>query len=391
MFGFSNSAPPTESFMGNSNVQQLLSEGIAAAKTVQNRYASQSSPSAKGLPTTGDLQAEHARQLLLRVTELDETNVSAWLWLSAIVENVEDKYTCLNNVLILDPTNQLAKTGLALLDKQTSKPNPSAKLVSTSPQKTSEQQSGIAAQTHRPSICPFCNLATDVEDTVCPHCTLPLVISCPACTTPTNVEWQHCANCDFEIGDPQFGAIYFTQLATAYKNYRRFIEAVDALHFAEMIMPDLPDLHRFLGEIQVELGQVDKAILTLKKAIEMESDQAGPYLMLGKVLRKVERYEEAEQLYRKAIKAVPESSETYFAMGDLLMQRHRFKHAWGYLQKTIHLDPDHGPAWVRVGQIYESQQKPSSAIRAYKRAVAVLDPDSPARQAVLERINTLQA
>jgi hypothetical protein len=77
-------------------IDALLRQGIAAAKAGQT---------------------EQARQDLLRVVELDETNVQAWLWLSSVVDDPAEKFTCLHNVLTLDPDNQPAKLGLARLDQ----------------------------------------------------------------------------------------------------------------------------------------------------------------------------------------------------------------------------------------------------------------------------------
>src|SRR5512139_3715616 len=69
-----------------------LSDGIAAAKAGKR---------------------VEARELLLRVVEADENNVRAWLWLSSVVTTLEDRETCLQNVLALDPVNEAAQRGLA--------------------------------------------------------------------------------------------------------------------------------------------------------------------------------------------------------------------------------------------------------------------------------------
>jgi hypothetical protein len=55
---------------------------------------------------------ERARDLLLRVTEHDETNEEAWLWLSGAVEDIEDQEIALLNVIDLNPDNAAAKKGL---------------------------------------------------------------------------------------------------------------------------------------------------------------------------------------------------------------------------------------------------------------------------------------
>jgi tetratricopeptide (TPR) repeat protein len=72
--------------------QTLLAQGIAAAEA-------------------GD--AARARDLLTQVVEQDEENVTAWLWLSRVVETTEERLICFENVLTLDPDNAEAQAGLA--------------------------------------------------------------------------------------------------------------------------------------------------------------------------------------------------------------------------------------------------------------------------------------
>jgi tetratricopeptide (TPR) repeat protein len=78
-------------------VEALLRAGITAAKSGQR---------------------ERARDLLMRVVEQDEENVSAWLWLSGVVDSLDDREVCLENVLALDPDHGMARKGLAMVHKQ---------------------------------------------------------------------------------------------------------------------------------------------------------------------------------------------------------------------------------------------------------------------------------
>jgi hypothetical protein len=63
---------------------------------------------------------EEARTLLLRAVEIDQYNEQAWLWLSAVVETPEEQRTCLENVLTINPANDRARQGIALLDQKLS-------------------------------------------------------------------------------------------------------------------------------------------------------------------------------------------------------------------------------------------------------------------------------
>ncbi len=384
--------------MHGMNVQKLLNQGIAAAKAIQDNRSRQQQFSPQSGPNSVDPQdflTEHAYQLLVQVTELDENNIQAWLWLSAVVNSPEEKLVCLNNVLALDPENQTAKSGLTLLDGHVSPISSAENLSQLSatyqhPPKSSATQPLATGETCELTNCSFCEVPVSSTEITCPACSLPLIVDCPACNASSIVEWEYCTTCGFEMGNYQFGAIYFAQLATAYQLHQNLSKAVAALDIAEKMMPDLPDLQRFKGEIQAELGQTDAAIATLNRAVELEPDQAGPYLMLGKVLEQEGRREDAEEVYQWAIKAVLDSSETHFAMGNLLLQQERFREAWEYLKKTIRLDPQHGQAWITLAQLYEAQQNAASAIRAYRRAIIVLDDGASDKKMALERLESLQ-
>ncbi len=78
------------------DTQQLLREGIAAAKAGRR---------------------DAARQALMQIIEVDERNEQAWIWLAGVVDDPADQRVCLENVLDLNPDNPQAKRGLAWLEQ----------------------------------------------------------------------------------------------------------------------------------------------------------------------------------------------------------------------------------------------------------------------------------
>ncbi len=80
--------------MARDQVAKLLQGGIAAAKAKR--------------------KAE-ARTTFERVLVLDPQNISAWLWLSGLVEDVEEQERCLEQVVALDPNHAAARKGLAVV------------------------------------------------------------------------------------------------------------------------------------------------------------------------------------------------------------------------------------------------------------------------------------
>jgi hypothetical protein len=55
---------------------------------------------------------DEAEELLRQATDLDAENAEAWLWLARVVDDLEEKQTCFQRVLALDPYNEPAKLGL---------------------------------------------------------------------------------------------------------------------------------------------------------------------------------------------------------------------------------------------------------------------------------------
>jgi hypothetical protein len=165
-------------------MNDLLRAGIAAAKSGQR---------------------ERARDLLMRVVEQDEENVLAWLWLSGVMDSLDNQEICLKNVLALDPDHEAARKGLAWVRKQ--------KGAQASPPSAPSPEPPAAARAERPAtlaaailhedfarrrpppepepeppppppqdefddpyLCPYCAAQTDPDDRKCPSCSAKLWI-----------------------------------------------------------------------------------------------------------------------------------------------------------------------------------------------------------------------
>lgn len=59
-----------------------------------------------------------ARDLLLDAVRQDANHQDAWLWLSGMVDSLEDQRACLENVLALNPTHARARKGLEEIERQ---------------------------------------------------------------------------------------------------------------------------------------------------------------------------------------------------------------------------------------------------------------------------------
>ena len=135
--------------------QRWLKDGITAAKA--------------GNPA-------EARELLLRVVNVDENNLQAWLWLSSVVPTLEDREVCLENVLALDPVNEAAQRGLARV-RADMQAMPAIEPDSVLPHLEAEPkpETKVAfdfsdAELDDPLLCVYCAQRTTEDDTRCPRC-----------------------------------------------------------------------------------------------------------------------------------------------------------------------------------------------------------------------------
>jgi hypothetical protein len=68
-----------------------------------------------------------AKDLLLKAVDIDAKNEQAWMWMSAVVDSLEEQQVCLENALRLNPNNDRAKKGLEVVAQKisaTAKPTP---------------------------------------------------------------------------------------------------------------------------------------------------------------------------------------------------------------------------------------------------------------------------
>src|SRR5512138_572581 len=59
-----------------------------------------------------------ARDLLIELVEQEPQNEMAWMWLSGLVDSLEDRIVACENVLTINPANEKVRTYLAELQRQ---------------------------------------------------------------------------------------------------------------------------------------------------------------------------------------------------------------------------------------------------------------------------------
>lgn len=125
--------------MAQDRVKQLLQQGMAAAKAGQK---------------------QQALEILQRVVKLDPRNESAWLWLSSVARNNQERIFCLRQLYSINPSNDLAIKGLQALgidpttEKVVADPTPTSDTPLPSPEKLRALQGRIdeLVKQYRPEL-----------------------------------------------------------------------------------------------------------------------------------------------------------------------------------------------------------------------------------------------
>jgi len=149
------------------SIDEKLAQGIAAAEAGRKR---------------------EARTLLTEVVQADESLLEAWLWLSQVVDSLDDKAVCLENVLALDPNNEFAQTALARVKEDQEKffaptyapgeeepPPMIVRPIEPTPPITADYPDK-PGEFEDPWRCPYCFESTEPKDTRCPHCRQNLIV-----------------------------------------------------------------------------------------------------------------------------------------------------------------------------------------------------------------------
>lgn len=100
-------------------------------------------------------QKEAAQAMLIQIVDADPEEMQAWVWLSYVIDDLDEKETCYHNILTLDPYNQFALKGLNWLNAHRSQQEPAA----PAPDEFDNEW-----------LCPYCTALTTSTDEFCPRC-----------------------------------------------------------------------------------------------------------------------------------------------------------------------------------------------------------------------------
>jgi tetratricopeptide (TPR) repeat protein len=124
-----------------------------------------------------------------------------------------------------------------------------------------------------------------------------------------------------------------------------------------------------LGLAYHDKGNLDKAIQVLQKAIDLNPQNSMAFNNLGAAYAAKGNLDKAIELYEKAVEINPEYSAAYNNMGSAYIQKGNFDKAIQLFQKAIDLNPQNFQAYVGLGMAYEANGNDDKAIELLQKAI----------------------
>ena len=148
-------------------------------------------------------------------------------------------------------------------------------------------------------------------------------------------------------------------------------DALLPLQQAAALMPDDFEVHYNLGLVQQELGLLDEAVSSYRRALQINPAYAQGHNNLGVTLQELGRLDQAEASYREAIAVDPNYVNAYYNLGIVLQALGRFAEAESIHRQTLSLSPDHAGAHCNLGTVQLASGQREAAIESFRRAIQI--------------------
>ncbi|HYG62400.1 MAG TPA: tetratricopeptide repeat protein [Thermoanaerobaculia bacterium] len=155
----------------------------------------------------------------------------------------------------------------------------------------------------------------------------------------------------FPISDVRAIALYHSNRGAEALRAGNEEEALDWLHKAVAIDPEVPGAWINYGVALRRSGKDGEAENAYRKALEIDSGAVSAYQNLASLLRYKGRTQEAEQLMALTLRMGTRNPYNYLALGDLSLSHGRFDEARRYYKRAMRLYRDNPEPYAALGII----------------------------------------
>ncbi len=136
------------------------------------------------------------------------------------------------------------------------------------------------------------------------------------------------------------------------------------------LAPNSASMHCSLAAKYIHIGQYDKAIELLNRAIAIDSTEGRAYFNLGIVYFRLNRYNESRDVLQKAVRFSPKC-DTYTALGEVYAALGEYDMAVSFLKQAIAVNPSKSQAYFILGKAYLRLNRYQDSIDILQKAISI--------------------
>ena len=149
---------------------------------------------------------------------------------------------------------------------------------------------------------------------------------------------------------------------------------IDALENVQNLISQYPDeslLHNISGVCRQETGELEMAVQSFERALEIKSDFADAHYNLGLTLQKLNQLDAAIKSYKETLSIEPNYIKVHNNLGAIYLELGQMDNAIKSYDNVLIIQPDNAEAHHNLGNTLNELGKLDDAIKSYEQALSI--------------------
>jgi tetratricopeptide (TPR) repeat protein len=165
------------------------------------------------------------------------------------------------------------------------------------------------------------------------------------------------------------------EVAQQYYRMAEVDKALVLIRKAVQLDPKFKEAYQLLGEMEIAQGRWAEASKTFQTLLQNHPGEEDPQFFLGLTYLQLRKYPQAQDVFKKIIQTNPKSDRAYYFLGKVYLAQKQYDQAQKAFQETVGLQPLHEGGFLGLGFIYEATDQPKQALAMYQKVLQI-NPDS---------------
>ena len=164
-------------------------------------------------------------------------------------------------------------------------------------------------------------------------------------------------------------AALYNNLGLAYKGLGNINKALDSLKKSIKVDSKFADAYLNLGQVEGSIGLFDIARSHFEKCLSLEPDNSEALNNLGNIERMKGNMDKALSLYHKAASLQPDNIDVQNNLGVIEIEQGHFEAAEEIYLKILGNNPNHPVALIELGELYFERERKDEAFDLFAQVI----------------------